>query len=267
MATEEKNILDGFDMISSTITGRVPIEGFVPIVDDIPEIEPDELKEKLGLPEDDEEIETEETEEEDIDEIIKQNKESLKPKGKETETIVSDEDAETEEMISKLLQERLGSSLNYEFGENEKFSTVQEAVDFLENLVNEASTPNYANEDVAKLDEFVRNGGNLKKYFDSVYERDLDIEDVDITNEFDQKRLIKEALKEQGVKDDMISKRLERIERSETLEEEAIEAQEYLQENKTIKEQKLLKEQKRHLKYRMQMCSHILEALLILLFM
>ena len=243
---EKIDVLDGF---SSIITGKNMLEGMSNADSDIPFVEPDEIPTDDDIPveettdEVEDEVETIEPEDE-VEEIIKQNRSRVEKKPENAESTDTDDDPETEEMISQLLQERLASSLNYEFGEDEKFGTVKEVVDFLENLVSEASTPSYANEEVAKLDEFVKDGGNLKDYFDRMYERDFDINNVDLSDPSDQKRVIREALKEQGVKEDIISKRIERYENNEVLDEEAIEAQDFLLENKTVKEQKLLKAQK-----------------------
>jgi len=242
---EEVDVLDGF---SSIITGKNMLEGMDNADINIPFVEPDEIPtdEDMSVEETTDEVEEVETiePEDEVEEIIKQNRSRVEKKPENAESTDTDDDPETEEMISQLLQERLASSLNYEFGEDEKFGTVKEVVDFLENLVSEASTPSYANEEVAKLDEFVKDGGNLKDYFDRMYERDFDINNVDLSDPSDQKRVIREALKEQGVKEDIISKRIERYENNEVLDEEAIEAQDFLLENKTVKEQKLLKAQK-----------------------
>lgn len=238
LENDKIDVLDGF---SSIITGKNMIDGFDPNIpfvepEDIPGIESEEITE-VDPEEITEEVEPEEIEEEEVEEV--KPKISIKPES-------VDEDPETEEMISKLLQERLSESLGYEFDDKEKFNKVQDVVDYLENLVNDASVPQYANDEVAKLDDYVKNGGNLKNYFNTVYERNFNIDEIDITDPSDQKRVIKEALKEQGVKDDVISKRIERYENSGALDDEAMEAQEFILENKDKKEQTLLATQREH---------------------
>lgn len=54
-------------------------------------------------------------------------------------------------------------------------------VKYFKEVIEEQSTPEYASEDVAKLDEFVRNGGKLEDYFSIT--PDIDVDNVDIENE------------------------------------------------------------------------------------
>jgi hypothetical protein len=233
MADNDKTILDGFESISNMITGK-NVE-----FDDIPNVEPDDIIDdnEPGDPVDDTDPIIDPIIDPTDDDEPGDDSGRKGDEGEPGDPGIQD-DPEMEQMVSQLLQEKLANALNYQF------NNVQDVVNYLENLVSEASTPSYSNEEVGKLDEYVRNGGNLKTYLETIYDRGFDINDVDITNESDQKRIIREHLKTQGMKDEMITKRIERYESGGVLDEEALEAQELLKDYTSKKEVKLLETQR-----------------------
>ena len=75
----------------------------------------------------------------------------------------------------------IAEELSWEFTEEEeedKPKTVEELVNYFKDVINEQSKPEYASEEVAKLDEFVRNGGRLEDYF--TVSTDIDFENIDM---------------------------------------------------------------------------------------
>lgn len=115
-------------------------------------------------------------------------------------------------------------------------------VKYFKEVIEEQSTPEYASEDVAKLDEFVRNGGKLEDYFSIT--PDIDIDNVDIENENEQKTVLRELLARKGYSDKQIAKKIERFEDAGVLEDEARDAVEELQEIVAKEKEELLEQQR-----------------------
>jgi len=102
-------------------------------------------------------------------------------------------------------------------------------VNYFKEVIKEQSVPQYANEDVAKLDEFVRNGGDLNDYFTLTPE--IDYENFDTTIESNQKQIVKMLLAEKMVLTKMqIARKIEKYEDAGILEDEAEDALEAMKE-------------------------------------
>ena len=59
------------------------------------------------------------------------------------------------------------------------------------------------------MDEYVRNGGDLNKYF-NITKNNLDVENIDVYETDNQKTIIKEFLSRKGFSDNQITKKIER---------------------------------------------------------
>ena len=147
---------------------------------------------------------------------------------------------ELDPIIAKYTREKLEDKIGYDIGDVESFD---EIVDRLAEIVQEGSQPEYANDDLAAMDKFVRDGGDLKKFYAELYDGRVDTEEIDLKEEGDQKRIIKQSLKDSGYTDVQIKRKLERYEESGVLEEEAEEALELVKEYNERNKKKLLKEQ------------------------
>jgi hypothetical protein len=161
---------------------------------------------------------------------------------------VSDGDVnlgEYESDIMAFLNDRFKEEIGWDIPEEDAPKNVGEFVKFMSEMVDEASQPKYANDEVAKYDEFVRNGGNLREFYKSVVDGRVDTESIDIENSYDQKRVLTEHLTNQGYSEDNISKKLQRWEEAGVLEDEASEALELLKNYNEKQEQKLLETQKK----------------------
>ena len=166
---------------------------------------------------------------------------------KETEEEI-EEETEEDEVESKqvsALFDAIAEELEWDFDEEEeeeKPKTVEELVKYFKEVIEEQSTPEYASEDVAKLDEFVRNGGKLEDYFSIT--PDIDVDNVDIENENEQKIVLRELLARKGYSDKQIAKKIERFEDAGVLEDEARDAVEELQEIVAKEKEELLEQQR-----------------------
>lgn len=264
MENNSKDTLFGFTAISDIFSEQGA--GFVPETDDIDDEELERLKQesakarpatpgsKKKIETEEVEEETEETEELEVEEEeeekpAKKNKKS-KPVKEEVEEEVEEETEEeevdeTESTQVTALFDAIAEELEWDFESDEKEEkpkTVEELVKYFKEVIEEQSVPEYANEDVAKLDEFVRNGGRLEDYFSITPE--VDIENVDLEDEGNQKLVLKELLARKGYSDKQIAKKIERFEDAGVLEDEAKDAAEELQEIVEKEKEQLLEEQR-----------------------
>lgn len=158
-----------------------------------------------------------------------------------------DESTDPEESTQvTALFDAIAEELSWDFSEeeeDEKPKTVEQLVDYFKNVIENQSKPEYANEEVAKLDEFVRNGGKLEDYFSK--SSDVDLDNINIEDEDNQKLVLKELLTRKGYSEKTITKKLERFEDAGVLEDEAKDAIEELQEIVEKEKEQLLENQRK----------------------
>ena len=191
------------------------------------------------------------TEEEEIEEEDIEDKPKRKPgRPRKEETI--EEETEEEEEIEDNNEENvvtnffdaMAEKLNWEFEEGEdKPKNVDELINYFQNVIEENSKPEYSSEEVEALDNFVKQGGDLKKYL--TIDAELDLDDIDIEDETNQKLVVKQLLKEKGFSTKKIDKLVSRYEEAGLLEDEAQDALEDLKEIKEERKKQLLEDQKK----------------------
>ena len=155
-----------------------------------------------------------------------------------------DDNQNTEEPVETVtaLFDAIAEELNWSANEEEeKPKTVEDLVTYFKDVIEENSVPEYSSDEVREIDEFVRNGGRLEDYFKSI--APMEYENIDITKEDNQKKVLKEYLKTQGYNDTRIDRKLERYEDAGVLEDEAEEALEFLKESASKNKERLLEEQ------------------------
>ena len=151
------------------------------------------------------------------------------------------DDLDEKEMITPFIN-LFSSELGWELEDDVKPKNIKELISFMGSIIESQSKPTYANEEIRQLDEYVRNGGDLRKFL-STASGELDVNNVDLSKESTQKAVIREYLKESGHSEDYINRKITRYEESGTLEEEAEDTVELLKEIQDKKKKKLLKEQ------------------------
>ncbi|QOR57192.1 regulatory protein [uncultured phage cr6_1] len=204
-----------------------------------------EVKNKKEKPVD-EGTEEEEIEEEDIED--KPKRKPGRPRKEETieEEIEEEEGVEdnNEENVVTNFFDAMAEKLNWEFEEDEdKPKSVDELINYFQNVIEENSKPEYSSEEVEALDNFVKQGGDLKKYL--TIDAELDLDDIDIEDEANQKLVVKQLLKEKGFSTKKIDKLVSRYEEAGLLEDEAQDALEDLKEIKEERKKQLLEDQKK----------------------
>lgn len=162
----------------------------------------------------------------------------------EEDNIDSDDGTTSEELIVNFfdsLSEQLGWS---DVEDEDKPKTAEDLIEYFKDVIEENSVPQYASEEVEKLDEFVRNGGDLKDYFS--IDADIDLDNIEVEdNEINQKLIVKEFLKEKGFSAKQIDKKITKYEDAGILEDEATDALEALKDIKAERKEKLLEEQQK----------------------
>lgn len=263
---ENKNTLNGFETILDVFTpsvgaGKTNKEDIDNNLEDDLDVASEELTdeelEELRKPKKEKKVEKrkpeedeEEDEEDDIDNSEEEEEEEpVKKTKKAKKEEVEEEEEETietgeEEVITGFF-DSLAQQLGWDdIEDDEKPKTAEDLIDYFKEVIEENSTPKYSSEEVEKLDEFVRNGGNLKDYFS--IDADIDLTDIEVEdNEINQKIVVKELLKEKGYSAKSIEKKLTKYEEAGILEDEAIDALEELREIKDKKKEQLLVNQQK----------------------
>lgn len=265
---ENKNTLNGFEAILDGLVPNVGTNKNNDVDNDLKDIVSEELTdeelEALRNPKKGKKVEKEEIEEDDETEYVddaeeeeeptetKPKKSKKKPESKvdeddnteEVEDNDTSDDNKSEEVIVNFfdsLSEQLGWD---DVDDEEKPKTAEELIEYFRDVIEENSVPNYASEEVEKLDEFVRNGGNLKDYFS--IDADLDLDNIEVEdNEINQKLIVKEFLKEKGFSTKQIEKKITKYEDAGILEDEATDALEALRDIKAERKEKLLEQQQK----------------------
>ena len=251
--------LNGFEVFEDFLPGaNVPKKETQPagnddnnedILDGVGESMTDEELEALRNPK--KEKDTKDNKQEEVvEEPVKEPKKESKKEDKKSE---SEEEIE-EEVVEEPTNEPdsnavsaffgvMAEKFGWEMGDDDEVpSTPEELVDYFQAVIEENSVPQYASEEVEALDNFVKNGGNLRDYFE--IDGELDLEDFSIEdNEVNQKIVLKEFLKEKGYSNKQIDKKLTKYEDAGLLEDEAEDALEALKEIRENKKQQLLKDQ------------------------
>lgn len=151
-----------------------------------------------------------------------------------------DEPNENETTQIGLFFDAFAEELGWDVTDEEKPKSTAELVNYIGELIEQNSTPQFANDQVAQLDAYVRNGGRFEDFYQRQQES-INYESMDLEDESNQKAAVREYLRYQGYNDDQINRKIERYEDGDMLEEEAEDA---LTQLKTIRA-KELEEQER----------------------
>lgn len=125
--------------------------------------------------------------------------------------------------------------LNWDVAEEDKPKSVEELIDYIGDVVEQNSKPEYADERIARLDAYVRNGGKFEDFYNS-QSQVLSYDGLDLEDESNQKAVVRDYMKLQGYNDEQINRKIERYEDNDMLEDEATDALIYL---KNVQEQQL----------------------------
>lgn len=247
----EKNTLNGFEAFVGGLLPENLVDNKDINIDDATEELTDEelaaLQGKEQKPEDKEDKEDKKVE----DKVDKKDKEDDDTKDDDIDTDDIDDtntnQSDESEAITAFF-DTLSDKLGWDdVEEDEKPKTAEDLVEYFREVIEDNSKPDYASEEVEKLDEFVRNGGNLKDYFQ--IDADLDLDNINIEDdEIAQKAVVRMLLKEKGFNAKQIDKKISKYEDAGLLEDEAQDAIEDLKEIREEKKKQLLEDQQKQAK-------------------
>ena len=258
MEKETKNTLGGFEAF---LDDFIPNPDGTPRVQDTDDNEPidDDLEEELKNQTDPVANKVKKTVEEpdddDDDEPIVEEPKRKPGRPKKEEVIEEpvDEPEDDSELVGNFF-DAMAEELGWEFDEEEaesKPKNVQELISYFKTVIEENSKPDFASEEIEALDAYVKQGGDLKKYLQ--IDAELDLDDIDLDEESNQKAVVKMLLKEKGFSSKQIDKKISKYEDAGLLEDEAQDAIEDLKEIREQRKEQLLKEQeKAHKQYQEQ---------------
>ena len=253
-----KNTVGGFEAFLDDFIPNPDGTPRVPETDDIEPMDDDDLDDILKNQDDPVAKKVKKTVEEPVDEdddddepIIEEPKRKPgRPKKEESieEPVEEDDDSELVGNFFDAMSEELG----WEFEEgDEKPKSVPELINYFKTVIEENSKPDFASEEIEALDAYVKQGGDLRKYLQ--IDAELDLDDIDLDEESNQKAVVKMWLKEKGFSSKQIERKISKYEDAGLLEDEAQDAIEDLKEIRDQKKEQLLKEQeKAHKQYQEQ---------------
>lgn len=162
----------------------------------------------------------------------------------------SDADVREAEQVG-LFFDAIGQSLGWnmdDIKEEDRPLTVDDLTDYIREVIDQNSVPQYADERVQQLDEYVKNGGKFEDFYGK-QQASLSYDNLDMDDETNQKNVISELLRYNGYTDEQIKNKIERYEDADMLEEESEDA---LSRLKTIKKQQIEYEQQQQQLYMLQ---------------
>lgn len=254
MEKKETNVLGGFETI---------IDSFIPKTEQ--ELELENFENKVNDDDDDDENKKVEdpivakmkkegkikttSEEQDPDKDNDDNDDVVDPKqdepdegNDEPKNQINLDDNETE-MVTNFF-DAIAEKLEWaDVTDEEKPKSVEDLINYFSKVIEEDSKPQYASEEIEALDNYVKQGGDLAKYLQ--IDAELDLDEIDLDDETNQKLVVKSLLREKGFNEKQIDKKISKYIDAGLLEDEAQDAIEDLKEIKEQKKEQLLAEQKR----------------------
>lgn len=246
----DTNILNGFEVFDDLMPGAItrqktdnePKQEDI-AVEELTDEELDKIK-NSSKPKKEEPTEDPIEEQPEVDTKPTKTKKPEKVVEEPVETGNDDSDTDTDTNLVTGFFDTIAEQFGWDdVTEDEKPKSAEALVQYFRDVIEENSRPEYASEEVEALDKFVRNGGNLRDYFS--IDNDIDLENISLEDESNQKVVLKEFLKEKGFTPKQIDKKLNKYEDAGLLEDEAEDALEALKDIKAKRKEQLLAQQEK----------------------
>ena len=143
----------------------------------------------------------------------------------------TDEDVAEAQQVSVLF-DAVAESLGWDvadISDEERPLTVEGLTKYLTDVVQQNSVPQYADDRIQKLDEFVKNGGKFEDFY-QVQKQKLSLDNIDLESESNQRTVIGDLLRHNGYTEEQINNKIARYEDAGVLYEESEDALEMLKE-------------------------------------
>lgn len=152
-------------------------------------------------------------------------------------------DADKLEMQNvRLFFDAFAEELGWDVADDEKPDSMEGLINYIEDTVAENSKPQYADDRIAQLDAYVKNGGKFEDFYNGM-SQNIQYDNMDMEDESNQKMAVRDYLKLSGYSDEQIDKKIERYEDADMLEDEATDAIERLKEHQQLQLQQQQEEQ------------------------
>lgn len=168
----------------------------------------------------------------------------------EDEQEPSDADVHEAQQVG-LLFDAIGESFGWnmdDIKEEDRPLTVDDLTNYMREVVQQNSVPQYADERIQQLDEYVKNGGKFEDFYGK-QQQSISYDNMDMEDEDNQKAVVSELLRYSGYTDDQIKNKISRYEDADMLEEESADALDRL---KQIKQHELEMAQQQQAAYLQQ---------------
>lgn len=142
----------------------------------------------------------------------------------------------------RLFFDAFAEELGWDVKDDEKPDSMEGLINYIEDTVAENSKPQYADDRIAQLDAYVKNGGKFEDFYNGM-SQNIQYDNMDMEDESNQKMAVRDYLKLSGYSDEQIDKKIERYEDADMLEDEAIDAIERLKEHQEYQLQQQQQEQ------------------------
>ena len=142
----------------------------------------------------------------------------------------------------RLFFDAFTEELGWDVKDDEKPDSMEGLINYIEDTVAENSKPQYADDRIAQLDAYVKNGGKFEDFYNGM-SKNIQYDNMDMEDESNQKMAVRDYLKLSGYSDEQIDKKIERYEDADMLEDEATDAIERLKEHQEYQLQQQQEEQ------------------------
>ena len=144
--------------------------------------------------------------------------------------------------------------------DSERPKNVDEFVEYMSKVAEENSIPQYADDRIAQLDQYVKNGGRFEDFYQT-QQRSMYYYNIDIEDESNQKAVVRDYYKLQGMNDEQINRKIERYEDADMLEDEATDAINYLKAYEAQQAQYMAQQQEAQRQAQEQQAAQFVEDL------
>lgn len=142
----------------------------------------------------------------------------------ETEDL-SEEDLLEAQHVGALF-DAIGQSLGWNMNDieqDERPLTVDDLTSYFVKTIKQNSVPEYANEQIQQLDEYVKNGGDFAEFY-AKQQQSISLDNIDMDDEDNQKAIVRELLRYNGYTEQQINSKIARYEDNDMLIEESEDA-------------------------------------------
>ena len=179
----------------------------------------------------------------------------------QTDEDVTDADVVEAEQVG-LFFDALGQSLGWnmdDIDEKDRPLNTEQLVQYMKDVVVENSKPEYADERIQALDEYVRNGGKFEDFYHRQQEA-LTLDNIDLEDENNQKAVVRELMQRSGYTDEQINKKIQRYEDGDMLFEESEDALDRLKQLRQAEVEEATRQQEEYAKQQEQQSRAFFET-------